>query len=96
MKKERGGEAEPGTVKRVGILGGGLMGGGIASVTAINAGLPVRIKDISLEGVNHALKTSWELLSKRLNGASSLRHSISSRWHVSRAASIIRASHSAT
>ena len=44
MKKERGGEAEPGTVKRVGILGGGLMGGGIASVTAINAGLPVRIK----------------------------------------------------
>ena len=66
MKKERGGEAEPGTVKRVGILGGGLMGGGIASVTAINAGLPVRIKDISLEGVNHALKTSWELLSKKV------------------------------
>lgn len=66
MKKERGGEAEPGTIKSVAILGGGLMGGGIASVTAINAGLPVRIKDISLEGVNHALKSSWELLSKKV------------------------------
>jgi len=66
MKKERGGEAEPATVKSVAILGGGLMGGGIASVTAINAGVPVRIKDISLEGVNHALKTSWELLSKKV------------------------------
>lgn len=66
MKKERGGEAEPAVVKRVAILGGGLMGGGIASVTAINAGLPVRIKDISLEGVNHALKTSWDLLSKKV------------------------------
>ncbi|MFB4410282.1 fatty acid oxidation complex subunit alpha FadJ [Pantoea sp. ANP04] len=66
MKKERGGDAEPARVKSVAILGGGLMGGGIASVTAINAGLPVRIKDISLEGVNHALKTSWELLSKKV------------------------------
>ncbi|SFN15622.1 3-hydroxyacyl-CoA dehydrogenase / enoyl-CoA hydratase / 3-hydroxybutyryl-CoA epimerase [Candidatus Pantoea varia] len=66
MKKERGGEAEPATMKSVAILGGGLMGGGIASVTAINAGLPVRIKDISLEGVNHALKSSWELLSKKV------------------------------
>jgi len=66
MKKERGGEAEPASVSRVAVLGGGLMGGGIASVTAIHAGLPVRIKDISLEGVNHALKTSWELLSKKV------------------------------
>ena len=66
MKKERGGEAEPATIKSVAILGGGLMGGGIASVTAINAGLLVRIKDISLEGVNHALKSSWELLSKKV------------------------------
>ncbi|MGD9425453.1 fatty acid oxidation complex subunit alpha FadJ [Pantoea sp. NSTU24] len=66
MKKERGGEAEPASISRVAVLGGGLMGGGIASVTAIHAGLPVRIKDISLEGVNHALKTSWELLSKKV------------------------------
>jgi len=66
MKKERGGDATPRPVHNIGILGGGLMGGGIASVSAINAGLPVRIKDISLEGINHALKTSWELLSKKV------------------------------
>lgn len=66
MKKERGGDAEPASIRRVAVLGGGLMGGGIASVTAIHAGLPVRIKDISLEGVNHALKSSWELLSKKV------------------------------
>jgi len=66
MKKERGGDATPRPVHNIGILGGGLMGGGIASVSAINAGLPVRIKDISLEGKNHALKTSWELLSKKV------------------------------
>ena len=36
-----------------------LMGGGIASVTALKAGLPVRIRDINLNGVNHALQYSW-------------------------------------
>lgn len=66
MKKEPGGDATPRPVRSIGILGGGLMGGGIASVSAINAGLPVRIKDISLAGVNHALKTSWDLLSKKV------------------------------
>lgn len=66
MKKEPGGDATPRPVHSIGILGGGLMGGGIASVSAINAGLPVRIKDISLEGINHALQTSWELLSKKV------------------------------
>ncbi|MEG3112582.1 fatty acid oxidation complex subunit alpha FadJ [Pantoea sp. T14] len=66
LKKERGGEAEARVIQRVGVLGGGLMGGGIASVSAINAGLPVRIKDINLAGVNHALQTSWELLSNKV------------------------------
>ena len=66
MKKERGGDAAPRPISRIAILGGGLMGGGIASVSAINAGLPVRIKDISFEGVNHALKTSWDLLSHKV------------------------------
>lgn len=66
MKKEAGAEAEARPLRQIGVLGGGLMGGGIASVTAINAGLPVRIKDISLQGVNHALKASWELLSQRV------------------------------
>lgn len=66
LKKERGGEAEARVIQRVGVLGGGLMGGGIASVSAINAGLPVRIKDINLAGVNHALQTSWVLLSNKV------------------------------
>ena len=34
------------------------MGGGIAYVTACKAGLPVRIKDINPQGINHALKYS--------------------------------------
>ncbi len=50
----------------VGILGGGLMGGGIAWVTACKGGLPVRIKDINTQGINHALKYSWDLLETKV------------------------------
>ena len=64
MKKEWGAEARPREVKSVGVLGGGLMGGGIAYVTATRGKLPVRIKDITPEGINHAMKYSWDLLSK--------------------------------
>lgn len=66
LKKEMGADAEPLPVRRVGILGGGLMGGGIANVTATRAGLPVRIKDINHEGIRHALKYSWDLLEKKV------------------------------
>lgn len=66
LKKEPVADAEPRALTHIGLLGGGLMGGGIASVTALNAGLPVRIKDIHLEGVNHALKYSWDRLSKKV------------------------------
>lgn len=66
LKKERGADAEPLPLQRIGILGGGLMGGGIANVTATRAGLPVRIKDINQEGIRHALKYSWDLLEKRV------------------------------
>jgi len=66
LKKERGADADPLPLRRVGILGGGLMGGGIANVTATRAGLPVRIKDINQEGIRHALKYSWDLLEKRV------------------------------
>nr|WP_154324698.1 fatty acid oxidation complex subunit alpha FadJ [Pantoea sp. 201603H] len=66
LKKERGAEADPYDLRSIGVLGGGLMGGGIACVTAIRAGLPVRIKDVNAEGINHAMKYSWDLLSKRV------------------------------
>lgn len=66
MKKEAGADAEPRALRQIGVLGGGLMGGGIASVTAINAALPVRIKDITMQGVNHALKTGWDGLSEKV------------------------------
>jgi len=67
MKKETGAdgvEADP--VKRVGVLGGGLMGGGIAYVTAAKAGIPARIKDIAEDGIRHALHYSYERLDKKV------------------------------
>lgn len=64
MKKDRGARADPRPVRAVGVLGGGLMGGGIAFVTASRARLPVRIKDISADGINHAMKYSWDRLTK--------------------------------
>ncbi|WP_436876761.1 fatty acid oxidation complex subunit alpha FadJ [Siccibacter turicensis] len=66
LKKEHGSSASPGALREIGILGGGLMGGGIAYVTAVKGGLPVRIKDINAKGINHALKYSWDLLDKKV------------------------------
>lgn len=43
------------------------MGGGIACITATRAGLPVRIKDINANGINHALKTSWQTLTSAVD-----------------------------
>lgn len=67
MKKETGaGDTKPGKLDRIGVLGGGLMGGGIAYVTAIKAELPARIKDIEEQGIAHALKYSYDLLNKKV------------------------------
>ncbi|MEW7865491.1 fatty acid oxidation complex subunit alpha FadJ [Aeromonas diversa] len=67
MKKEVSYQgAEPRKVGHVGVLGGGLMGGGIAYVTATKAGLPARIKDVSQAGISNALRYSYELLAKKL------------------------------
>ncbi|ANI31387.1 multifunctional fatty acid oxidation complex subunit alpha [Yersinia entomophaga] len=66
LKKESGSTAQPRKISRVGVLGGGLMGGGIANVTATRAGLPVRIKDINPQGINQALKYTWDALGKRV------------------------------
>ncbi len=66
MKKESGaGDAKPRKIKKAAVLGGGLMGGGIANVTAGKAGIPVRIKDINQTGIGNALKYSFSLLNKK-------------------------------
>ncbi|QOL24445.1 fatty acid oxidation complex subunit alpha FadJ [Thalassotalea sp. LPB0316] len=67
MKKEQGVEGvEPAKVKQAGVLGGGLMGGGIAFVTATKAKVPVRIKDINHQGISNALKYSFDILNKKV------------------------------
>ncbi len=65
MKKESGaGEVQAKAVNKVVVLGGGLMGGGIASVTTTKAKLPVRVKDITEIGLSHALAYAYKLLDK--------------------------------
>ena len=67
MKKEHGvANVDPKVVHKVGVLGGGLMGGGIAFVTATKAGVPARIKDIRPEGIANAMKYSYDLLNKKV------------------------------
>ena len=58
LKKDNGvadASVKPREVHRVGMLGAGLMGGGIAYVTATIAGLPVRLKDKDPAGVSRGL-----------------------------------------
>ncbi|MGB2079945.1 MAG: 3-hydroxyacyl-CoA dehydrogenase NAD-binding domain-containing protein, partial [Vibrio sp.] len=64
MKKDFGADATPQHIERVGVLGGGLMGAGIAYVSAVKAKKPVRIKDVSHEGVLGGFKYSHKLLLK--------------------------------
>jgi 3-hydroxyacyl-CoA dehydrogenase/enoyl-CoA hydratase/3-hydroxybutyryl-CoA epimerase len=67
MKKEQGvADVLPKDIAKVGVLGGGLMGGGIAFVTATKANIPARIKDIGHQGISHALKYSFDLLNKKV------------------------------
>ncbi|EGA68448.1 multifunctional fatty acid oxidation complex subunit alpha [Vibrio sinaloensis DSM 21326] len=61
MKKENGADADPKQVKRAAVLGGGLMGAGISHVSVAKAKVPVRIKDVSNDGVLNALKYNYKL-----------------------------------
>ena len=64
MKKDFGSDAKPKTITSVAVLGGGLMGAGIGYVSATKAKVPVRIKDVSNDGILHAMSYSYQLLSK--------------------------------
>lgn len=54
-------------VRYTGILGAGLMGSGIAAITAGNAGVPVRLKDVDDQALRHGLKAVRETLSDRVD-----------------------------
>ncbi|WP_391089541.1 fatty acid oxidation complex subunit alpha FadJ [Vibrio sp. NH-UV-68] len=65
MKKDNGSDAEPRTIARAAVLGGGLMGAGISHVSVAKAKVPVRIKDVSNDGVLNALKYNFKLFEKQ-------------------------------
>ncbi len=65
MKKDFGSDAIPQTIRHAAVLGGGLMGAGIAHVSAMKAKVPVRIKDVTNDSVLHALQYSYKLLLKQ-------------------------------
>lgn len=69
IKKDNGVDddsVEPQQVQRLGMLGAGLMGAGIAYVTASIAKTPVRLKDRDAKGVLWGLKYCRELFDKRV------------------------------
>ncbi len=57
LAKDRGvdGDAHARPVGKVGVLGGGLMGGGIAAVNTTRAGVPTRIREIDDAGAKRGL-----------------------------------------
>ncbi|KJY66547.1 multifunctional fatty acid oxidation complex subunit alpha [Vibrio coralliilyticus] len=65
MKKENGSDSEPKAIERAAVLGGGLMGAGISHVSVSKAKVPVRIKDVSNDGVLNALKYNYKLFDKQ-------------------------------
>jgi 3-hydroxyacyl-CoA dehydrogenase/enoyl-CoA hydratase/3-hydroxybutyryl-CoA epimerase len=65
LKKEVPGTAQPGAVDRLGILGAGFMGSGIASV-AVQQGAMVRLKDADLSRVGKGIAAVRDVLRERL------------------------------
>lgn len=69
LKKDDGadvpiGELPP--VKRLGVVGSGFMGAGIAGTAVLNAGVEVRLRDAALDRVGKGLKAATSILDERL------------------------------
>ena len=60
------GHAEPKKVSKVGILGGGLMGAGIATVSVLKAGATVRVREVDDAGIERALAHVSREVSKQV------------------------------
>ena len=73
MKKATGVDdpkVRPREVKKLAVLGAGLMGAGISYVSIDKAGLPVRLKDTQPEGIGRGLKYVDKLLQSRIERGS--------------------------
>ena len=69
LKKDTGvadPSVRPRPIRKIGILGAGLMGAGIGYVTASKAKIPVRLKDKDAAGLNRGLSYIDRLIHKRL------------------------------
>ena len=64
MKKEWRNDEAP-AIEKAAVLGGGLMGAGITHVSAVKAGVPVRIKDVAEQGISNAMNYSYKILDKK-------------------------------
>ncbi len=68
MKKDLGTDADvrPRKVRKAAVLGAGLMGAGISYVTSAKANTPVRLKDVSAEGLGKGMQHIDDLISERV------------------------------
>ncbi len=67
LKKDTGVEdptVQPRETHRIGVLGGGLMGGGIAAMSVMKAGIPVRIHEMDDAGVGRGIRYVQKLVDK--------------------------------
>lgn len=65
LKKDRGADSKPREVEKIGMIGAGLMGAGIAYATA-NAGVAVRLKDKDDASLGRGLSYVDKLLAERV------------------------------
>ena len=78
LKKAPKGEVEPAPVRRVGVLGAGLMGEGIAAVSLPLA--PVVLKDVSDEGLGRAARNLRKGLDRRVRSGAFTRLERDRQW----------------